>query len=184
MKRIDAEKFIECFSLQKNWNRLFCCEVSKDAVPAVDGFRSIACIIVLTFHSCFFGHFAIENGTTMFSISEQFHWQFIMAAPFYVDAFFTISGFLLTYNFLRNQKRVDEIRCNSFNNNLKLFGKQLLSRYLRYFSACHFSINEPLPLILMFYSIQINTALSSHNTRNYSSNWLLRWIVTILDIRS
>lgn len=132
-KRIDAGKFIECFSLQKNWNRLFCCDVSKDTVPAVDGLRSIGCIIILLFHSCFFGHFVIENAATMLSIGEQFPWQFIMTAAFVVDVFFTISGFLLTYNFLRNQKRVHEIRSNSINNNLKLFGKQLLSRYLRYF---------------------------------------------------
>lgn len=140
-KPIDAEKFIECFSVQKNWNRLFCCEVSKDAVPTVDGLRSIGCLIILIFHSCFFGHFVIENAVTMLSIGEQIHWQWIMTAPLAVDVFFTISGFLLTYNFLRNQQRVNEIRCNSFNNNLKLFGKQLLSRYLRYFRYFRYIIS-------------------------------------------
>lgn len=88
--RIEAGTFIECFSIQKNWKRLFCCDASKDAVPAVDGLRSIGCIIILIFHSCFFGHFVIENAATMLSIGEQFHWQFIMTAPLAVDAFFTI----------------------------------------------------------------------------------------------
>lgn len=38
-RRVDAGQFIECFSLRNNWKRLFCCEVSKDAIPAVDGLR-------------------------------------------------------------------------------------------------------------------------------------------------
>jgi hypothetical protein len=44
---------------------------------------------------------------------------------------FVCSGFLVTYNFLRNEKRMTEIKENSFVKNAKLFGKLLMHRYIR-----------------------------------------------------
>lgn len=94
-------------------------------------FRSIGCIVVSVFHVCWFGAFSVDNQVTLFAHGEQISWQWLSTAPFVVDMFFTISGFLLAYNFLQNQKRIDEIRSNTLKKNLRLFGKQLLSRYLR-----------------------------------------------------
>lgn len=41
------------------------------------------------------------------------------------------SGFLQTFNFLRNSRQLEAVRQNSFSENLKLFGKLLFHRYLR-----------------------------------------------------
>jgi len=50
---------------------------------------------------------------------------------FIVDIFFTISGLLLSYNFLRNQADMTLIRQNTLWKNVKLFTTRLLYRYLR-----------------------------------------------------
>lgn len=44
---------------------------------------------------------------------------------------FNFSGLLLGYNFLCNQSKIDEIKNNTIMQNVKLFGKQLLNRYIR-----------------------------------------------------
>lgn len=66
-----------------------------------------------------------------FSYGEQALFQWISATPIIVDVFFSISGLLLSYNFLRNQSKLEEIRSNTLTQNLKLMGKQLLNRYIR-----------------------------------------------------
>lgn len=43
----------------------------------------------------------------------------------------TCSGLLLSYNFLRNNSKIQEIQENSFVQNIKLFGKQFVHRYIR-----------------------------------------------------
>ena len=45
--------------------------------------------------------------------------------------FVCFSGLLITYNFLCNQSKLDEIKNNSLWQNVKLFSKQLLHRYIR-----------------------------------------------------
>lgn len=91
----------------------------------------------------------------MFNFSEQIRFQFIANAALMVDIFFTIrylnysqpttnpelnniiilfptfSGFLVTYNFLRNEARMIEIQHNDLYKNIKLFGKLLMHRYIR-----------------------------------------------------
>lgn len=88
----------------------------------------------------------------MFNLSEQIRFQFIANAALMVDIFFTIryiiystkpesksimvflsnfSGFLVTYNFLRNSARMIEIKNNDLFKNIKLFGKLLMHRYIR-----------------------------------------------------
>lgn len=41
------------------------------------------------------------------------------------------SGFLQTYNFLRNSRQLEAVRQNGLRQNLRLFGKLLFHRYLR-----------------------------------------------------
>jgi peptidoglycan/LPS O-acetylase OafA/YrhL len=45
--------------------------------------------------------------------------------------FFVISGFLTATNLLRDAKRLQEIKVNDLSANARLYGKMLLSRYMR-----------------------------------------------------
>lgn len=50
----------------------------------------------------------------------------------FVDGFiFNSSGFLQTYNFFRNEKKVQMIRNNTFKQNVNQFFKMVFHRYLR-----------------------------------------------------
>lgn len=131
-------------------------------------FRSTACIVILSFHMIWFSFYAISNPAVMFSYAEEIRFQFVANAPLLVDMFFTIrlmlfnlnypplsfiatrqlklqyfiifSGFLVTYNFLRNRSRMNEIKENGLFKNIQLFGKMLLHRYIR-FVDLHYSLN-------------------------------------------
>lgn len=117
--------------------------------------RSIGCLVLVVFHVFWFNNFTVHNATMTFSYGEQTPWQWVSTSPIIVDVFFTIrfvicvrfsvtnayfsnkfysiyfSGLLLTYNFLRNQSKLDEIKNNNIWQNVKLFVKQLLHRYIR-----------------------------------------------------
>lgn len=131
---------------------------------ATSNFRSIGCFLILIFHVNWYMHYTVHNASMMFVYGEQMLWQWVGTTPIIVDAFFTIrlvcalfyslllvvvlkilvvyigcyfyfSGLLLSYNFLRNEAKLNEIRANTFVENIKLFGKQLLHRYIRYVST-------------------------------------------------
>ncbi|KXJ79812.1 hypothetical protein RP20_CCG027970 [Aedes albopictus] len=75
--------------------------------------------------------FTIQNSALMFHYAEQVRYQVISNAPLLVDVFFAISGFLVTYNFVRNRSKIQEVKSNGLWQNGKLYGKMLLHRYLR-----------------------------------------------------
>lgn len=72
----------------------------------------------------------MNNPTSLFHSSEQFYYKMFGNAAMLVDCFFTMSGFLAAYNFLKSS-RVQEIQNNSLLQNIKLYGKMLLQRYIR-----------------------------------------------------
>ncbi|XP_055312462.1 O-acyltransferase like protein-like [Sitodiplosis mosellana] len=130
-KNLFLDEIVECFSLRKNIQMLTNFETPANAVPIVDGLKSIACFSAVILHVYWYNHFTVHNAAMMFSYGEQPLWQWVMTASTIIDVFFTISGLLLTYNFLLNQSKLNEIKNNNLLQNLKLFGKQMLNRYIR-----------------------------------------------------
>lgn len=126
-----SERFVGCFSLRNNLKSVLSTASPPTAVPAVNAFKSIGCLVILNFHLPWYSHFTINNGAELFVLGEQLQWSWLGTAPIIVDIFFAISGLLLAYNFLRNEKRVAEIRGNSLWANMRLYGKQFVHRYLR-----------------------------------------------------
>ncbi|XP_055307399.1 uncharacterized protein LOC129571608, partial [Sitodiplosis mosellana] len=131
--KLFLDEIVECYSLRKNIRMLASANAKKaaDAVPIVDGLKSFGCFSIVLFHIFWFNHFTVHNATMMFSYGEQDLWQWVMTTFIVLEVFFTISGLLLTYNFLCNQSKLDEIKNNNLLQNVKLFGKQLLHRYIR-----------------------------------------------------
>lgn len=93
--------------------------------------RSIACFWILAFHAFWFIQFAVDNKATGYTHSEKLVFQGIANAAVLVDVFFSISGFLLAHNFLKNVRQMNEIKNNSFIKNVIMFGKLVLQRYIR-----------------------------------------------------
>lgn len=67
----------------------------------------------------------------MFHNAEHVRYQWIANAPILVDIFFTISGFLLAYNYFKNARQNALIRQNSLWSNTKMFLKLVAKRYVR-----------------------------------------------------
>ena len=64
------------------------------------------------------------------SLFESTITQIFTNPAVFVDCFFTISGFLAAHNFLKSS-RIKEIQNNSPLQNVKLYGKMVLQRYIR-----------------------------------------------------
>ncbi|XP_017071544.1 nose resistant to fluoxetine protein 6 [Drosophila eugracilis] len=126
------QKYIPCWDIPANWAKIFAVrENSTNEIPLMNGLRSVCAIWIMVFHVVWFMYFTVHNKTVLISYAEQAFFQYVSSAPLLVDVFFTISGFLQTFNFLRNSKQLEAVRQNSFGDNLRLFGKLLFHRYLR-----------------------------------------------------
>ncbi|XP_030558156.1 nose resistant to fluoxetine protein 6 [Drosophila novamexicana] len=126
------QSFVSCYDVVSNWRRIFATrESSPSQIPLLNGLRSVCAIWILIFHVVWFMYFTVHNKTELISYAEQIFFQYVSSAPLLVDVFFTISGFLQTYNFMRNVKQMEAVRQNGFMANAKLFGKLLFHRYLR-----------------------------------------------------
>ncbi|EDW93434.1 nose resistant to fluoxetine protein 6 [Drosophila yakuba] len=126
------QKYVTCWDVPANWAKIFAVrENSPNEIPLMNGLRSVCAIWIMVFHVVWFMYFTVHNKTVLISYAEQAFFQYVSSAPLLVDVFFTISGFLQTFNFLRNSAQLEAVRQNSFSENLKLFGKLLFHRYLR-----------------------------------------------------
>ncbi|KAL7734231.1 hypothetical protein ACLKA6_011899 [Drosophila palustris] len=126
------QKLVSCYDVPSNWSKIFAVRENKaHEIPVMNGLRSICAIWIMIFHVVWFMYFTVHNKTVLITYAEQAFFQYVSSAPLLVDVFFTISGFLQTYNFLRNSSQLEEVRRNSWRKNLQLFGKLLFHRYLR-----------------------------------------------------
>ncbi|XP_073848850.1 nose resistant to fluoxetine protein 6-like isoform X2 [Musca autumnalis] len=127
-----VRNFIMCFDVQENLSKMFCMRESKPTeIPVINGLRSVCSVWILAFHVLWFMYFTVHNKAFLISYAEKTFFQYISSAPLLVDVFFTISGFLQTYNFFRNTKKFEMIRNNTFGQNVKEFLKMIFHRYLR-----------------------------------------------------
>lgn len=125
------DKILKSFSLQNNWKSLMDDSTTPNSINVINGIKSISCFLILSFHMFWFSFYVTSNPGVLFHFSEKVRFQWIANAALMVDSFFCISGFLVTYNFLRNDKQMEEIKNSSIMQNIKLFGKLLLHRFIR-----------------------------------------------------
>uniref|UniRef100_A0A0A1WML0 Nose resistant to fluoxetine protein 6 n=1 Tax=Zeugodacus cucurbitae TaxID=28588 RepID=A0A0A1WML0_ZEUCU len=124
--------FVKCFDVLDNYDKMFTVrENSTSEIPVINGLRSVCAMWIVLFHVFWYMYFTVNNKAFLISYAEQIFFQYVSSAPLLVDVFFTISGFLQTYNFMRNAKQMQTIRNNSHLQNVKHFFKLLFHRYLR-----------------------------------------------------
>ncbi|XP_036330636.1 nose resistant to fluoxetine protein 6-like [Rhagoletis pomonella] len=128
----DLRDFVKCFDVLDNYDKMFTLKkcVTRE-IPVINGLRSVCAMWIVLFHVMWYMYFTVNNKAFLISYGERIFLQYVSSAPILVDAFFTISGFLQTYNFMRNTKQMETIRNNSFIQNVKQFFKLLFHRYLR-----------------------------------------------------
>ncbi|XP_053664440.1 nose resistant to fluoxetine protein 6 [Anopheles marshallii] len=125
------DRMIDSFNLRKNLNTIFRTDTGPQSLPVICGMKSICCFLILCFHMQWYTFYTVHNPSVMLHYAEQIRYQLVSNAPLLVDVFFAISGFLLSYNFIRNRSKVQEVKANTLWENGKLYGKMLLHRYLR-----------------------------------------------------
>ncbi|XP_067634111.1 uncharacterized protein [Eurosta solidaginis] len=133
-KSSTMEELLLCFRWSDNWHRALQPErvnSNSNFLGAIAGVRTIICLWVSTFHVYYYSVFALSNAPMMFAVLGNFLNQPLLQAVFFVDVFFVMSALLLVYNFLSTETRLKEIRQNNFLQNMKLFVKLVLHRYLR-----------------------------------------------------
>ncbi|XP_055716518.1 nose resistant to fluoxetine protein 6-like [Phlebotomus papatasi] len=136
------QRIVNCFNVEENVRGLVSTKEPTNSISVINGIRSIVCFWILCFHMYWFQHFTVSNTATLFATGERPYFLFIANAPLLVDVFFAISGFLHSYNFLRDRIKLEEVKRNDLMQNAKLFGRMLLNRYIRlsplYFVVCLF----------------------------------------------
>ncbi|XP_017124372.1 nose resistant to fluoxetine protein 6 [Drosophila elegans] len=126
------QNFVSCFDVAHNWRKISATRANQPGeIPIMNGLRSVCAIWILIFHVLWYMYFTVHHKTVLISYAEKVFFQYVSSAPLLVDVFFTISGFLQTYNFLRNAQQLEAVRRNGLWGNMKLFGKLLFHRYLR-----------------------------------------------------
>ncbi|XP_052873848.1 nose resistant to fluoxetine protein 6-like [Anopheles cruzii] len=125
------DRVIDSFNLRKNLTTIFRTDTGPQSLPVICGIKSICCFLILCFHMQWYTFYTVHNPSVMFHYAEQIRYQLVSNAPLLVDVFFAISGFLLSYNFIRNRSKVQEVKANSLWQNGRLYGRMLLHRYLR-----------------------------------------------------
>lgn len=82
--------------------------------PIVDGFRAIACLSIIVYHCYFYFIFENHAETIQHLIREYPLLKLIDIAPMSLDTFFVISGFLISYYLLIEQKKTTKLSIRRF----------------------------------------------------------------------
>lgn len=96
-------------------------------------FRIAACLWIIVLHTNIYSRFAHDNLPELQLM--QAHPNLLVRILMYgfttVDSFFVISGFLLVYNFLNNDKLRKELQEAELVLHIKKFFRCVLNRYMR-----------------------------------------------------
>ncbi|XP_036224286.2 O-acyltransferase like protein isoform X2 [Bactrocera oleae] len=121
-----ASSFIACYDIQANWQHIFKPAKASHTFAALNGIRFASAGCVAVYHYLMSLFSGTRNKLTLFNY--QVH---VGNVDVFVDIFFTISGFLQSYNHFRNVKLLQAIRQNNLKQNLVLIGLHIFHRYLR-----------------------------------------------------
>lgn len=119
----DVLAILEGFAIQNSIKAIFS-NNSADLFPSLNGFRTLAFMWVIVFHSLYYAITTMENLELLFD-DALLIMNFVKAAMFAVDIFFTISGFLLAYNICEQHKKTPS------DNALGKTFKKIVLRYFR-----------------------------------------------------
>uniref|UniRef100_A0A034VG91 Nose resistant to fluoxetine protein 6 n=1 Tax=Bactrocera dorsalis TaxID=27457 RepID=A0A034VG91_BACDO len=123
---IGVSSFIACYDIQANWQHIFKPSKAGHTFAALNGIRFYSAGCVTVYHYLMFLFNGTRNKWTLFNY--QVH---VGNVDVFVDIFFTISGFLQSYNHFRNVRMLEVIRRNNLKQNLVFIGLHIFHRCLR-----------------------------------------------------
>ncbi|XP_037888723.1 nose resistant to fluoxetine protein 6-like [Glossina fuscipes] len=182
-------ELILCFRFEDNYEAIMNFDSdngrSSKILTSLAGMRTIICLWVTVFHVYYYSFNFISNIMVVMARLEDFAVQPVSQAVFYVDVFFTISSFLLVYNFLMDGKQMENILKNNFWHNIKIFARLIVQRYIRL---------TPVLIVAMIFgnwlydliSVYSPFYMGKHNAIYCKKNWWynLLYIQNFLDMNN
>ncbi|XP_068969037.1 nose resistant to fluoxetine protein 6-like [Bombus flavifrons] len=128
-KQNRIDQHLLCFSFLTNVEEIFKLEKSEDKLRLFYGLKSLTMVWIILGHIIFFGFHVMSNTWLVYTVDDHILSQLISNFTLSVDTFFFMSGFLLSYTFLKERrkyqgtppiaKRMDE------------FFQKIVKRYIR-----------------------------------------------------
>ncbi|PRD27959.1 UNVERIFIED_CONTAM: nrf-6 [Trichonephila clavipes] len=100
-----AKKILLCFSAIENGKKILNTKTSEDQLRSIQGIRFLSLTWVILGHTYISSISIIGNRIDVLKAMDSVPFQVLLQAPFSVDSFFLLGGFLLTYLFLKEADR-------------------------------------------------------------------------------
>ncbi|XP_076316098.1 nose resistant to fluoxetine protein 6-like isoform X3 [Tachypleus tridentatus] len=98
-------KFLLCFSLYTNGQKILDTTSTKGQLECVHGIRFITMSWIILGHTYYFAITVVDNVIDMLEDADNFAFQAISKGSFGVDTYFLLSGLLLSYLFFKQSPR-------------------------------------------------------------------------------
>ncbi|XP_060811651.1 nose resistant to fluoxetine protein 6-like [Bombus pascuorum] len=122
-------QYLLCFSFFTNVEEIFKPEKGSDNLRVFYGLKTLTIAWIIVGHVLLYSFHVLSNKWLIYTQAEDLLMQIISNFTFSVDAFFFMSGFLLSYTFLNERRKYQEIPPIGKRMN-ELFQK-IVKRYIR-----------------------------------------------------
>ncbi|XP_043578465.1 nose resistant to fluoxetine protein 6-like isoform X3 [Bombus pyrosoma] len=122
-------QYLLCFSFLTNVKEIFKPEKSGDNLRVFYGLKTLTIVWIILGHTLIYAVHVLSNKWLVYIQAENLLMQVISNFTFSVDAFFFMSGFLLSYTFLKERRKYQGIPpiAKRMNN----FFQKIIKRYIR-----------------------------------------------------
>ncbi|XP_034489795.1 nose resistant to fluoxetine protein 6 [Drosophila innubila] len=138
-------RIVSCFDAASNWQRLWQVSVGNHEIAVINGLRVLSALSILILHVSWYTSQSTDQSADL-AMKVATIWLYHPYLPAMLEIFFTISGFLTVFNFLRNETLQRSITEDTILGNLSSILKQLVHRYLRL---------APLQLVVILFIIVV-----------------------------
>ncbi|XP_003394659.2 nose resistant to fluoxetine protein 6 [Bombus terrestris] len=128
-KRNRIGQHLLCFSFLTNVKEIFKREKSEDKLRLFYGLKTLTMVWIILGHLLFFGFHVMSNTWLVYTMDDNILSQIISNFTLSVDAFFFMSGFLLSYTFLKERQKYHGIP--TIAKRMNEFFQKIVKRYIR-----------------------------------------------------
>ncbi|XP_033205346.1 nose resistant to fluoxetine protein 6-like [Bombus vancouverensis nearcticus] len=122
-------KHLLCFSFLTNVKEIFKPEKGGNNLRVFYGLKTLTMVWIILGHVVFYAFHVTSNNWLVFIQAESLHFQILRNFTLSVDAFFFMSGYLLSYSFLKERRKYQEIP--PIAKRMNEFFQKIVKRYIR-----------------------------------------------------
>ncbi|XP_059611828.1 nose resistant to fluoxetine protein 6-like [Phlebotomus argentipes] len=168
--KVSPASLLRHFNMRENFRSLMSSTVDPKIVYSLNFYRTICSLWVTMAHVYLFGYVMVESVPLNGWRSKLFYIKLFYRSALILDVFFLMSGFVLAYNFLKNDQLSQTIKQNSLGKNVRLLLKHILHRYTRFLPTVLATLVLSRASFVLFDSIYYRDM--RHNLSMESSWWI------------